>query len=30
MLTKVRIYKGAEHDHAAQKPELLELKGRRK
>ncbi len=29
MLTKVRIYKGAEHDHAAQKPELLELKGRR-
>jgi len=30
MLTKVRIYAGSEHDHAAQKPELLELKGRRK
>ena len=29
MLTKVRIYAGPEHDHAAQKPELLELKGRR-
>lgn len=29
MLTKVRIYAGAEHDHAAQKPEPLELKGRR-
>lgn len=29
MLTKVRIFKGAEHDHAAQKPEPLELKGRR-
>ncbi len=29
MLTKVRIYTGPEHDHAAQKPELLELKGRR-
>ncbi len=29
MLTKVRIFKGPEHDHAAQKPEPLELKGRR-
>ncbi len=29
MLTKVRIFAGPEHDHAAQKPELLELKGRR-
>ena len=29
MLTKVRIYAGPEHDHAAQKPELIELKGRR-
>ena len=25
MLTKVRIYKGAEHEHAAQKPEVLNL-----
>lgn len=25
MLTKLRVYKGAEHGHAAQKPELLEL-----
>lgn len=30
MLTKVRIFKGTEHDHAAQKPEPLELKGRRR
>lgn len=30
MLTKVRIFKGVEHDHAAQKPEPLELKGRRR
>lgn len=29
MLTKVRIFAGPEHDHAAQKPELIELKGRR-
>ncbi len=29
MLTKVKIFKGPEHDHAAQKPEPLELKGRR-
>lgn len=29
MLTKLRVYRGAEHGHAAQKPELLELKGRR-
>ena len=26
MLTKVRIYRGAEHKHAAQKPEVLVLK----
>ena len=26
MLTKLRVYKGAEHQHAAQKPETLELK----
>ena len=26
MLTKVRIYRGSEHKHAAQKPEVLELK----
>lgn len=25
MLTKLRVYKGAEHGHAAQKPETLEL-----
>lgn len=25
MLTKLRVYKGAEHNHAAQKPELIEL-----
>ena len=25
MLSKLRVYKGAEHGHAAQKPELLEL-----
>lgn len=29
MLTKVRIFAGPEHDHVAQKPELIELKGRR-
>jgi large subunit ribosomal protein L13 len=28
MLTKLRVYKGAEHGHAAQKPEMLELQGR--
>ena len=27
MLTKLRIYVGAEHEHAAQKPELLQLEG---
>lgn len=26
MLTKLRVYKGAEHQHAAQKPQALELK----
>ena len=26
MLTKVRVYRGAEHKHAAQKPEVLVLK----
>lgn len=25
MLSKLRVYKGAEHGHAAQKPEMLEL-----
>ena len=25
MIKKLRVYKGAEHDHAAQKPEVLEL-----
>ena len=25
MLKKLRVYKGAEHDHAAQKPEVIEL-----
>ena len=25
MLKKLRIYRGAEHDHAAQKPEAIEL-----
>ncbi|MEI6101281.1 MAG: 50S ribosomal protein L13 [Eubacteriales bacterium] len=29
MLTKLRVYKGAEHNHAAQKPESLELQGGR-
>lgn len=27
MLTKLRVYKGAEHGHEAQKPELLKLEG---
>ena len=27
MLTKLRVFKGAEHDHAAQKPELIKLEG---
>jgi large subunit ribosomal protein L13 len=27
MLTKLRVYKGSEHNHAAQKPELLQLEG---
>ena len=26
MIKKLRVYKGAEHNHAAQKPEVLELK----
>ena len=26
MIKKLRVYKGAEHDHAAQKPEVLVLK----
>lgn len=26
MLTKLRVYRGSEHDHEAQKPEVLELK----
>lgn len=26
MITKLRVYRGSEHDHAAQKPELLELR----
>ena len=25
MLKKLRVFKGAEHDHAAQKPEVLEI-----
>jgi len=29
MLKKLRVYKGAEHNHEAQKPEVLELEGRR-
>lgn len=27
MLTKLRVYKGTEHGHEAQKPELLKLEG---
>ncbi len=27
MLTKLRVYKGTEHEHEAQKPELLTLEG---
>ena len=27
MLTKLRVYKGPEHGHAAQKPETLEIEG---
>ncbi len=30
MLTKLRVYKGAEHDHEAQKPVALELEGKRR
>jgi large subunit ribosomal protein L13 len=26
MLTKLRVYRGAEHNHSAQKPEVLEIK----
>lgn len=26
MLTKLKVYRGAEHNHSAQKPEVLELK----
>ena len=29
MLKKLRVYKGAEHNHEAQKPEVLTLEGRR-
>ena len=28
MLTKLHVYAGPEHDHAAQKPEVLEIKSR--
>ncbi len=27
MLTKLKVYKGSEHPHQAQKPEVLEIKG---
>lgn len=27
MFTKLKVYKGAEHPHQAQKPEVLEIKG---
>jgi large subunit ribosomal protein L13 len=27
MLKKLRVYKGSEHDHAAQKPEVLQVEG---
>jgi large subunit ribosomal protein L13 len=27
MLKKLRVFKGAEHDHAAQKPEVLTIEG---
>ena len=27
MLKKLRVFKGAEHDHAAQKPEVLKIEG---
>ncbi len=27
MLKKLRVYKGPEHDHAAQKPEVLQVEG---
>ena len=27
MLTRLKVFKGAEHDHEAQKPELITLKG---
>lgn len=27
MLKKLRVYKGSEHEHAAQKPQLLKLEG---
>jgi len=30
MLTKLRVYKGAEHGHEAQQPIALELKGKRR
>ena len=30
MLTKLRVYKGSEHDHAAQKPEAIKLEGDRR
>jgi len=30
MLKKLRVYKGAEHDHEAQKPEAIKLEGMRR
>ena len=30
MLTRLRVFKGAEHEHIAQKPEEIKLKGARK
>lgn len=30
MLKKLRVYKGAEHNHEAQKPEVLQLEGKRR
>ena len=29
MIKKLRVYKGAEHEHQAQNPELINLDGRR-
>ena len=30
MLKKLRVYKGSEHDHEAQQPQILELEGKRR